>query len=67
MPDYYALYVGGDFEGTRLNFKLLDKVHYDNIASTLEPLFALFKEERQKREGFGDFCQRVGRRGCWRR
>ncbi len=34
MPDYYALYVGGDFEGTRLNFKLLDKVHYDNIAST---------------------------------
>jgi sulfite reductase (ferredoxin) len=60
MPDFYALYVGGDFEGTRLNFKLLDKVHYDDIASTLEPLFALFKEERQKREGFGDFCQRVG-------
>jgi sulfite reductase (ferredoxin) len=60
MPDHYALYVGGDFEGTRLNFKLLDKVKYDDIAGTLEPLFALFKDERQVGEGFGDFCQRVG-------
>jgi len=61
MPGYYALYVGGDFEGTRLNFRLLDRVAEAEVASMLEPLFALFALERFPGEGFGDFCQRVGK------
>jgi sulfite reductase (ferredoxin) len=60
MPSHYALYVGGDFEGTRLSFKLLDKVHEDEIADRLEPLFARFAVERIGHEGFGDWCDRHG-------
>jgi sulfite reductase (ferredoxin) len=60
MPGFYSLYVGGDFEGTRLNFKLLDKVGEGAVVATLEPLFALFAAERRPEERFGDFCHRVG-------
>jgi sulfite reductase (ferredoxin) len=60
MPGHYALYVGGDFEGTRLNFKLLDKVAEGEVAAVLNPLFAAFAEGRKRREGFGDFCHRMG-------
>jgi sulfite reductase (ferredoxin) len=60
MPGFYALYVGGDFEGTRLSFKLVDKVARHAISDALDPLFALFARERLTREGFGDFCRRVG-------
>ena len=61
MPGFYALYVGGDFEGTRLNFRLLDRVAEAEVAASLEPLFALFAAERTPGEGFGDFCHRVGK------
>ena len=58
MPGFYALYVGGDFEGTRLSERLLDKVAYGDIAATLEPLFAFYSRCRRAGEGFGDFCHR---------
>lgn len=61
IPGFYALYVGGDFEGTRLSFKLHDKVAEAAIAETLEPLFAAFATQRRDGEGFGDFCHRLGR------
>jgi hypothetical protein len=60
MPGYYALYAGGDFEGTRLSYRLLDKVALADIPDTLEPLFADFARRRNTGEGFGDFCNRVG-------
>ncbi|HEV2099894.1 MAG TPA: NADPH-dependent assimilatory sulfite reductase hemoprotein subunit [Stellaceae bacterium] len=60
MPGYYALFVGGDFEGTRLNTALVDKVALDAIGETLDPLFALFAADRDPGEGFGDFCHRMG-------
>jgi sulfite reductase (ferredoxin) len=60
MPGYYALYVGGDFEGARLSRRLLDKVALADIPDTLEPLFADFARHRNIGEGFGDFCHRVG-------
>ncbi len=60
MPGFYALYVGGDFEGTVLSFKLLDKVAEDDIAATLEPLFAAFAGQRHDGEAFGPFCRRLG-------
>ncbi|MGH7059932.1 MAG: NADPH-dependent assimilatory sulfite reductase hemoprotein subunit [Stellaceae bacterium] len=60
MPGHYALFVGGDFEGTRLNIAFADKVAQGDIGDTLDPLFALWAGEREPDEGFGDFCRRVG-------
>ncbi|MEK6747428.1 MAG: NADPH-dependent assimilatory sulfite reductase hemoprotein subunit [Pseudomonadota bacterium] len=60
MPDHYALHIGGDFAGTRLNEKIFDKVHYDNIPAALSPMFALWKDKRNSGEEFGDFCTRYG-------
>jgi sulfite reductase (ferredoxin) len=60
MPGYYALFVGGDFEGTRLNTPIADKVALGEIGTALDPLFALYADDRQAGEGFGDFCHRVG-------
>jgi sulfite reductase (ferredoxin) len=60
MPGYYALFVGGDFAGTRLNMALVDKVALAAIGETFDPLFALFAADRAAGEGFGDFCHRLG-------
>jgi sulfite reductase (ferredoxin) len=60
MPGFYALFVGGDFEGTRLNSLLVDRVPYAQVAPKLGQLFAVFAAERNAGEGFGDFCHRVG-------
>jgi sulfite reductase (ferredoxin) len=60
MPGFYALFVGGDFEGTRLNVPLADKVALRDLAEVLDPLFALFASLRAAGEGFGDFCHRIG-------
>ncbi len=60
MPGIYALYVGGDFEGTRLSEQLLEKVALDEVPAVLEPLFAFFARARRPGEGFGDFCHRQG-------
>jgi sulfite reductase (ferredoxin) len=60
MPGFYSVFVGGDFEGTRLNTSLADKVALSEIAELLDPLFALYASTRFDDEGFGDFCHRVG-------
>lgn len=60
QPGFYALYLGGDFEGTRLNERVLDKVPEANIASTLGKAFALYSSQQQSQESFGDFCHRLG-------
>jgi sulfite reductase (ferredoxin) len=59
MPGFYAVFVGGDFEGTRLNFKLLEKVAHADVISLFDPLFAAWASAGTS-EGFGDFCHRVG-------
>jgi sulfite reductase (ferredoxin) len=59
MPGFYAVFVGGDFEGTRLNFKLLEKVAHADVISLFDPLFAAWAAEGEG-EGFGDFCHRIG-------
>ncbi|MBV9862410.1 MAG: NADPH-dependent assimilatory sulfite reductase hemoprotein subunit [Alphaproteobacteria bacterium] len=60
MPGFYSLYVGGDFEGTRQNELLADRLDIAQIAETLDPLFCMFASERLAGEGFGDFCHRLG-------
>jgi len=59
-PGLYMLFVGGDFEGTRLNFEVADKVPQAAVGATLEPLFVAWKAGRAVGEGFGDFCARIG-------
>lgn len=60
VPGFYAIFVGGDFEGTRLNTKLLERVAMERIGVTMEPLFGDFAKHRHDGEGFGDYCHRVG-------
>ena len=60
IPGQYALFVGGDFAGTRLSFKLIEKLPMAAIGATLDPLLAAFANQRQGDEGFGDFCTRMG-------
>ncbi len=62
MPGFYAIYVGGDFEGTRLSFKLLEKVPHAEVISSFDPLFAAWAASGVS-EGFGDFCHRTGLEG----
>ena len=61
MPGFYAIYVGGDFNGTRLSFRLLDRVAEPALETKFEALFVAFARGRQGTEGFGDFCNRLGR------
>jgi sulfite reductase (ferredoxin) len=56
----YVVYLGGDFEGTRLNREYADLVAAAEIVPLLRPVFALFKARRQEGETFGNFCNRVG-------
>ncbi len=60
VPGEYAIFVGGDFAGTRLSFKLLERVKLAEIGATLEPLVAAWSTRREGDEGFGDFCTRTG-------
>lgn len=60
MPGFYALHIGGDFAGTRLNQPLADRLDIAGIADALDPLFGRFASERLEDEEFGDFCNRIG-------
>jgi sulfite reductase (ferredoxin) len=61
VPGYYAIYVGGDFNGTRLSFRLLDRVAYAQLSVKFDAMLAAFAQGREGSEGFGDFCDRLGR------
>jgi sulfite reductase (ferredoxin) len=58
--DKYTLFVGGRLLGDRLNFVLCDLVPSARIVPTLVPLLEAYREQRQKGEGFGDWCTRMG-------
>ena len=59
-PDHYAIFIGGDFEGTRLNSKILDKVPYENLSELFDFLFAHYTKHRLPEEGYGNFAHRFG-------
>ena len=58
--DVYNVYVGGDWGNNRLNTLYAQMVHVKDIPQVLHPLFVLWRDERQPRETFGDFCHRIG-------
>jgi len=59
-PGAYALFVGGNPEGSRLAEILAEKVPEKAIAGVLRPVLLLYKQERQAGESFGAFCARAG-------
>jgi sulfite reductase beta subunit-like hemoprotein len=52
----YAVYVGGDYEGTRMGKLLYDNVTLDDLPNLVRRLFSLWKVAKQyKEQRFGDF------------
>lgn len=56
----YTVFLGGQLLGKRLGTIYKDLVPFEEISSTLAPIFAAFKQHRNRDESFGDFCDRVG-------
>ena len=57
----YQVWLGGNFNSTRLAQPYIQRLHIDKLEEFLEPLFAYFKSDRlDSNEGFGDFCDRMG-------
>lgn len=59
-PGHYNLYLGGSFEGDRLNNLYRENISETKILSELDPVMADFAESRNKDERFGDFVIRKG-------
>jgi sulfite reductase (NADPH) hemoprotein beta-component len=55
---HYNLYLGGNFNGTRLNTLYKETLTEDEILATLEPIFASYAQNRMDGEKFGDFVIR---------
>ena len=60
-PGQYNLYLGGAFDGSRLNRLFRTDLGRDAIIATLGPLFAGYAQERSAGERFSDFLIRTDR------
>ena len=58
--DSYQVYVGGSPVLTNVGFSYQERAKVKTMENTIEPLFAMWKEQRQGDEAFGSFCSRVG-------
>ena len=56
----YDIFLGGDFEGTRLNQLFASSVPLEVIPSLLRPVLAAFRDHREPGQSFGDWCHQVG-------
>ena len=59
-PCSYNLYLGGGFDGGRLNKLVARDINQAAIVATLRPMFASFARERAPGEHFGDWVIRAG-------
>ncbi|MCP1727793.1 sulfite reductase (NADPH) hemoprotein beta-component [Natronospira proteinivora] len=59
-PGRYNLYLGGAFNGERLNRIYRDNANEQEILTTLDMLFARYARGREENERFGDYLIRVG-------
>ncbi len=57
-PGYYNLYLGGSFEGTRLNTLYKQTISEEEILKELQLLLQDFAKNRKNGERFGDFVIR---------
>ncbi len=55
---HYNLYLGGNFNGTRLNALYRETLTEDEILAELRPVIADFAQNRKEGEHFGDFVIR---------
>ncbi len=54
----YNLHIGGDREGTRLNYKFRESLDEDGLLQELDALFSIYKNNKAADEHFGDFVLR---------
>ena len=59
-PGVYNLYLGGAFDGTRLNKLYRKDVRHPEITAALSPLFGAYAAGRRDGEHFADFVIRTG-------
>lgn len=56
----YQVWLGGSPVLTRTAQPFMAKMNTDDLEKTIEPILAMFIQQRQQFEAFGDFCHRVG-------
>jgi sulfite reductase (ferredoxin) len=56
----YDVFLGGDFEGTRINELYKHNVRLDDIPDVIARPLAEYSRTRHDGEGFGDWCNRLG-------
>jgi len=56
----YQIWLGGSPVLTRTAYPFLAKMKDKNMEETIEPILAMFIEQKHEFEAFGDFCHRVG-------
>ncbi|WP_322905993.1 assimilatory sulfite reductase (NADPH) hemoprotein subunit [Paenibacillus campi] len=59
-PGKYNMYLGGGFDGSRLNKLYRENIGEEEILSSLKPIFQRYAIEREQGEHFGDFVIRAG-------
>ncbi len=59
-PGRYNLYLGGAFDGSRLNKLYREDLDHAGIVAALDPLFAAYADERRADEHFSAFVIRAG-------
>ena len=59
-PGKYNIYLGGNFEGTRLNSLYEEMVPEEELAPRIAAFIDFYRKEGGSGEAFGDFCDRVG-------
>lgn len=59
-PGKYNLYLGGDYEGLRVNTLYKETLPFDQLAPEISRLIKKWHGERQSGEAFGDYCLRLG-------
>ncbi|SDC43986.1 sulfite reductase (NADPH) hemoprotein beta-component [Paenibacillus sp. UNCCL117] len=59
-PGKYNMYLGGGFDGSRLNKLYKETIGEAEILGSLKEMFGRYAKERQQGEHFGDFVIRAG-------
>eukprot|EP00581_Thalassiosira_minuscula_P007934 CAMPEP_0183711670 /NCGR_PEP_ID=MMETSP0737-20130205/7124_1 /TAXON_ID=385413 /ORGANISM="Thalassiosira miniscula, Strain CCMP1093" /LENGTH=631 /DNA_ID=CAMNT_0025940237 /DNA_START=178 /DNA_END=2073 /DNA_ORIENTATION=+ len=59
-PKSYQLWLGGSPVLTRTAYPFMAKMDREKLEETMEPILAMFIQQRMEFEAFGDFCHRVG-------
>jgi len=59
-PKSYQVWLGGSPVLTRTAYPIAARVKNDDMEKFMEPILAIFIEQRTPFEAFGDFCHRIG-------